>query len=221
MPVRVAAAVVMVLAVGSGFGAQAPADDPMWHRLSNAVARVRAIEVGGEPRTVLARYATDMSRDISAMGEALRGHAVADPFRKSVDLDSEALEGITDGKSPIQRVVFVVGGVAEDLSVKARAVVGAKGAGQTVDVSVWTKDGLVVRHGKEVWYTPWAYRDGTSKNDRFLNNSSPSVKKLSSGKYEMWSAEPSGHPTGARKPVEVGPGNPPVDLPVPPAGTRP
>jgi hypothetical protein len=228
MSVRVATAAALVLALGPVFGAQAPADDPMWLRLSNAVSRVRAVEAGSEPRLALERYATVMSRDIAVMKEALdrRGRPIADPFRKSVDLDSEALERITDGKPSIQRVVFVVGGVAEDLSVKARAVFenDSKGGVQVVDVSAWTSDGQVVRHGKEVWYTPWAYRDGPSKDDRFPTNSSPSVKPLSSGKYEMWSAEPGGHPRGARTPVEVGPNGQTtwkVDLPVPQAAPRP
>lgn len=173
-----------------------------------------------EQQSRLASHAGRMMKDIRTIETATRERKISDAFRKSLDLDTEALGRVRTGAVP-DRVLVVAGAVADDLGIKAEYVQQGKGDVDDVAVSAWTRSGSDVRNGYEVWYVPSAHADNQSRYSRFPGISSPTQQPLAPGGYLMWSQQ--GPALGERKPVDVGKGGQrqtSVDLPIPTAAGR-
>jgi hypothetical protein len=185
-------------------------------RLSAAVSKVRELPTERpEQKTVLAEYAAVMAKDIGTMRVVIRDGVGTKLFREGLDLDSAALEDLWKRPLPSSRTLMVCGGVAVDLRAKVRFVEGSKGPLRDVTVVAKTMRGKAEEGGFEVWYAPAGWPDTPSRYGRFPGISSPVNKLLGAGGYLMWTATQTGGRKGERKPVDVGTGNEPVELPIP------
>ena len=108
-----------------------PAQDPVdsLARLSVAASKVHDIPMErSEDRQRLDDYADRIKKDVHTLAGSVKGFT--DSFRKSLDLDADALDRVTRERPTPDRALFVCGAVAGDLGVKVSYVVAQKGKGQ-------------------------------------------------------------------------------------------
>jgi hypothetical protein len=178
-----------------------PPQPDLWGRLSGAVSRVRDVPAPNPDHKVrLSGFAARMDKDISTIRTQTKGD-LHPTFRDSLQLDAEALEDVTRGQSPIERILSICGAVANDLAVKAGYVVGRGGQSGPVAVETWTHKGNGVRQGYDVMYTPSAHPDRTAGS--FHGVSSPTrTPSIAAGEYWMWCSRDGA--SGDRKLVPIG-----------------
>lgn len=175
--------------------------DALWDRLFRAASRLgtfpaETAEHRGALRDFSNRIETDVGRILNATDREL--HPV---FRASLQLDAEALEVVTQDKTPIEKILLISGAVANDLSIKAGYVLKLRGQSGPVAVETWTNKGADVRQGYDVRYTPSAHPD--RRPESFHGVSSPTREpSIAPGQYFIWCFRDGA--SGERKLVDIG-----------------